>query len=148
MARNEQWLKHELMKALGWDDFVVEGVVDVISKAKSSDEVQDIVNVCLMPYLGLRGCTWPSASAASADQQQLPLLCNHAQQLTISTCISALVHAYSNYHMLPNMLPIAKNCLLDCLLPPGFHGGQPCGYCNYCRLYGSKKRTKAAATAR
>lgn len=60
MARNEQWLKHELMKALGWDDFVVEGVVDVISKAKSAEEVQDIVNVRLMPCLRLQGCTWPS----------------------------------------------------------------------------------------
>lgn len=45
MARGEAWLKAQLAKALQWDEFVVEGVVDVISKAKSADEVQEIVHV-------------------------------------------------------------------------------------------------------
>eukprot|EP00775_Hariotina_reticulata_P009694 gene9694-9853_t len=43
MARSEQWLTAELTKTLGWDDFVVAGVVDVIVKAKSPAEVEDIV---------------------------------------------------------------------------------------------------------
>ncbi|WIA31837.1 hypothetical protein OEZ86_002704 [Tetradesmus obliquus] len=42
---HEKWLKQELMKALSWDDMIVDGVVDVISKASSADDehVQDIV---------------------------------------------------------------------------------------------------------
>jgi hypothetical protein len=44
---HERWLKQELMKALSWDDMIVDGVVDVISKANSADDehVQDIVQV-------------------------------------------------------------------------------------------------------
>lgn len=45
MARSEQRLTAELTSALGWDDFVVAGVVDVIVKAKSPAEVEDIVQV-------------------------------------------------------------------------------------------------------
>jgi hypothetical protein len=46
---HERWLKQELLKALSWDDMIVDGVVDVISKAKSADDehVQDIVQVSL-----------------------------------------------------------------------------------------------------
>jgi hypothetical protein len=44
---HERWLKQELMKALSWDDMIVDGVVDVISKANSADDehVKDIVQV-------------------------------------------------------------------------------------------------------
>lgn len=76
MARGESWLKAELVKALNWDEFVVEGVVDVVSKAKTADEMQEIVNVrsislgspvsilyCMyMPY---RACLFAVGAAAA-----------------------------------------------------------------------------------
>jgi hypothetical protein len=60
---HERWLKQELMKALSWDDMIVDGVVDVISKAKSADDehVQDIVQVSL---------TTAAAAAATMQQQR------------------------------------------------------------------------------
>lgn len=43
--KDEAWLKKELSKVLGWDDMIVDGVVDTISKSTDRSEVDEIVEV-------------------------------------------------------------------------------------------------------
>eukprot|EP00887_Chlorella_sp_A99_P006420 scaffold3.g6420.t1 len=42
-AGDRKWLKDQLVKALGWDVFVAEGVVEAIAAAQSQEEVDGIV---------------------------------------------------------------------------------------------------------
>lgn len=53
MAKDRQWLKQRLCTALGWDEVVVEGVVEAVAAADSAEEVDALVQVnktaaCLM----------------------------------------------------------------------------------------------------
>jgi hypothetical protein len=43
MARDTSWLRRELTKALGWDEVVVNGVVEVITTSQTAEDIQDIV---------------------------------------------------------------------------------------------------------
>ena len=45
MAKDTSWLRRELTKALGWDEVVVNGVVDVITTSQTAEDIQDIVEV-------------------------------------------------------------------------------------------------------
>lgn len=45
MAKDREWLKQRLCEALGWDGVVVEGVVEAISSAETTQEVDSIVQV-------------------------------------------------------------------------------------------------------
>lgn len=45
MAKDRQWLKQRLCTALGWDEVVVEGVVEAIASADSAEEVDALVQV-------------------------------------------------------------------------------------------------------
>ena len=45
MAKDRQWLKQRLCTALGWDQVVVEGVVEAIASAESAEEVDALVQV-------------------------------------------------------------------------------------------------------
>lgn len=43
--KDREWLKQKLCSALGWDGVVVEGVVEAIDTAATSQEVDTIVQV-------------------------------------------------------------------------------------------------------
>ena len=45
MVKDRQWLKQRLCGALGWDEVVVEGVVEAITSAGTATEVEAIVQV-------------------------------------------------------------------------------------------------------
>ena len=45
MAKDRQWLKQRLCTALGWDEVVVEGVVEAIASAESAENVDALVQV-------------------------------------------------------------------------------------------------------
>ena len=45
MGKDRQWLKQRLCTALGWDEVVVEGVVEAIASADSAEEVDALVQV-------------------------------------------------------------------------------------------------------
>jgi hypothetical protein len=45
MGSNETWLRQQLSAALGWDDVIMEGVMDVIVNSKSEADIQDVVEV-------------------------------------------------------------------------------------------------------
>lgn len=45
MAKDREWLKQRLCTALGWDEVVVEGVVEAIASAESADDVDALVQV-------------------------------------------------------------------------------------------------------
>lgn len=47
MANDRQWLKQRLCTALGWDEVVVEGVVEAIASAESAEEVDALVQVSI-----------------------------------------------------------------------------------------------------
>ena len=47
MAKDRQWLKQRLCGALGWDEVVVEGVVEAVTTAETAKEVEAIVQVAL-----------------------------------------------------------------------------------------------------
>ena len=47
MAKDREWLKQRLCEALGWDGVVVEGVVEAITSASTTQEVDSIVQVRL-----------------------------------------------------------------------------------------------------
>ncbi len=47
MAKDRQWLKQRLCGALGWDEVVVEGVVEAITSAETAKEVEAIVQVAM-----------------------------------------------------------------------------------------------------
>lgn len=47
MAKDRQWLKQRLCGVLGWDEVVVEGVVEAITSAETAKEVEAIVQVAL-----------------------------------------------------------------------------------------------------
>ncbi len=48
MAKDRQWLRQRLCGALGWDEVVVEGVVEAITSAETAKEVEAIVQVALL----------------------------------------------------------------------------------------------------
>ena len=48
MAKDREWLKQRLCEALGWDGVVVEGVVEAISSAETTQEVDSIVQVRML----------------------------------------------------------------------------------------------------
>ena len=48
MAKDRQWLKQRLCEALGWDEVVVEGVVEAISSAETTQEVDSIVQARML----------------------------------------------------------------------------------------------------
>ena len=50
MAKDRQWLKRRLCEALKWDEVVVEGVVEAISTAETSEEVDSIVQVSFQKH--------------------------------------------------------------------------------------------------
>ncbi|KAL3142102.1 hypothetical protein ABBQ32_004722 [Trebouxia sp. C0010 RCD-2024] len=59
MAKDRQWLRQRLCTALGWDQIVVEGVVEAIASAESAKEVDALVQVasafvCLSRKTGSR----------------------------------------------------------------------------------------------
>jgi hypothetical protein len=56
MGSNETWLRQQLSAALGWDDVIMEGVMDVIVNSKSEADIQDVVEVCLQQLLSSCGC--------------------------------------------------------------------------------------------
>lgn len=45
MPKDRQWLRQRLCTALGWDQVVVEGVVEAIASAESAEEVDALVQV-------------------------------------------------------------------------------------------------------
>lgn len=45
MAKDREWLKQRLCTALGWDEVVVDGVVEAIASAESADDVDALVQV-------------------------------------------------------------------------------------------------------
>ena len=45
MAKDRHWLKQRLCTALGWDEVVVEGVVEAIASAGSAEEVDALIQV-------------------------------------------------------------------------------------------------------
>lgn len=47
MAKDRQWLKQRLCSALGWDEVVVEGVVEAIASAESAEDVDALVQVSM-----------------------------------------------------------------------------------------------------
>ena len=47
MAKDRQWLKQRLCTALGWDEVVVEGVVEAIASAESAQDVDALVQVSI-----------------------------------------------------------------------------------------------------
>ena len=51
MAKDRQWLKQRLCTALGWDEVVVEGVVEAIASAESAEEVNALIQVSRPSYL-------------------------------------------------------------------------------------------------
>ncbi len=62
MAKDKQWLKQRLCAALGWDEVVVEGVVEAIASAETADEVNSIVQVLLSITMLPCPVQYPSAS--------------------------------------------------------------------------------------
>lgn len=63
MAKDRQWLKQRLCSALGWDEVVVEGVVEAIASAESAEDVDALVQVSM----AVRVCCCRLSS--------LPMLC-------------------------------------------------------------------------
>lgn len=51
MAKDRQWLKQRLCTTLGWDEVVVEGVVEAIASAESAEEVNALIQVSRPSYL-------------------------------------------------------------------------------------------------
>ena len=47
MVKDRQWLRQKLCSALGWDEVVVDGVVEAIASAETAEEADDIVRVRL-----------------------------------------------------------------------------------------------------
>ena len=45
MAKDRQWLRQRLCTALGWDEVVVEGVVEAVASADSAEEIDALVQV-------------------------------------------------------------------------------------------------------
>ena len=45
MVKDRQWLKQKLCSALGWDEVVVDGVVEAIVNAETAEEADNIVQV-------------------------------------------------------------------------------------------------------
>ena len=54
MAKDRQWLKQRLCTALGWDEVVVEGVVEAIASAESAEDVDALVQVSITTVSLLR----------------------------------------------------------------------------------------------
>lgn len=57
MAKDRQWLKQRLCSALGWDEVVVDGVVEAIASAETPQEVDAIVQVrktCVLIHISRR----------------------------------------------------------------------------------------------
>ena len=46
MPKDRQWLKQRLCSTLGWDEVVVDGVIEAIATAESAEEADAIVQVC------------------------------------------------------------------------------------------------------
>ncbi len=57
MAKDRQWLKQRLCGALGWDEVVVEGVVEAITSAETAKEVEAIVQVTLRTHAPILSAT-------------------------------------------------------------------------------------------
>ena len=45
MAKDREWLKQRLCAALGWDEVVVDGVVEAIASAENANDVDALVQV-------------------------------------------------------------------------------------------------------
>ncbi len=67
MAKDGQWLKQRLCGALGWDEVVVEGVVEAITTAETAKEVEAIVQVALEIMLSTIHTLSPQACISTQD---------------------------------------------------------------------------------
>ena len=52
MPKDRQRLKQRLCSTLGWDEVVVDGVIEAIASAESAEEAEAIVQVCSLCWRG------------------------------------------------------------------------------------------------